>query len=35
LVELRAMLETRHGIRLSDEDWLELESSDDVLRLCR
>lgn len=35
LVELRAILETRHGIRLSDEDWLDLESPDDVLRLCR
>jgi acyl carrier protein len=35
LVELRAILETRHGIRLSDEDWLDLESPDDVLRLCQ
>ncbi|BBZ56376.1 acyl carrier protein [Mycolicibacterium phocaicum] len=35
LVELRATLETRHGIRLSDEDWLEIESPGDVLRLLR
>ena len=35
LVELRAILEARYGIRLSDEDWLDLESPDDVLRLCR
>jgi acyl carrier protein len=35
LVELRAILEARHGIRLSDEDWLDLESPDDVLRLCQ
>jgi acyl carrier protein len=35
LVELRATLETRHGIRLSDEDWLSLERPNDVLELCR
>jgi len=35
LVELRATLETRHGIRLCDEDWLEIESPGDVLRLLR
>jgi acyl carrier protein len=34
LVELRATLETRHGIRLSDEDWLSLESPNDVLERC-
>jgi acyl carrier protein len=34
LVELRAALEIRHGIRLSDEDWLTLECPADVLRLC-
>ena len=33
LVELRATLETRYGVRLSDEDWLGLESPDDVLKL--
>lgn len=35
LVELRATLETRHGIRLSDEDWLSLECPRDVLKLCQ
>jgi acyl carrier protein len=35
LVELRATLETRHGIRLSDEDWLSLETPNEVLELCR
>lgn len=35
LVELRATLETRHGVRLSDDDWLALESPDDVLKLFR
>jgi acyl carrier protein len=35
LVELRATLEARHGIRLSDEDWLSLESPKDVLVRCR
>lgn len=35
LVELRATLETCHGIRLSDDDWLEIESPDDVLRLLQ
>lgn len=35
LVELRAVLETRHGIRLSDDEWLNLESPDEVLRICR
>jgi acyl carrier protein len=35
LVELRAALETRHGIRLSDEDWFSLESPNDVLVRCR
>jgi acyl carrier protein len=33
LVELRAALEVRDGIRLEDEDWLSLETPDDVLRL--
>jgi len=35
LVELRATLETRYGIRLSDEDWLSLETPNEVLELCR
>jgi acyl carrier protein len=35
LVELRATLETRHGVRLSDDEWLNLESPDDVLKLFR
>ncbi len=34
LVELRATLEARHGIRLSDEDWLSLETPNDVLERC-
>jgi acyl carrier protein len=35
LVELRAVLETKHGIRLTDDEWLNLESPDEVLRVCR
>lgn len=35
LVELRATLETQHGVRLSDDDWLGLETPDDVLKLFR
>lgn len=34
LVELRAILETRHGIRLSDDEWLSIESPNDVLERC-
>ncbi|MDT5091105.1 MAG: acyl carrier protein [Mycobacterium sp.] len=33
LVETRAALEVRHGIRLVDDDWLLLESPGDILRL--
>jgi acyl carrier protein len=34
LVECRAILEAKLGIRISDDDWLSLTSPDDVLRLC-
>lgn len=35
LVELRAVLETRYGVSLSDEDWLSVERPYDVLELGR
>jgi acyl carrier protein len=34
LVELRAVLETRHGVHLSDDDWLSIETPSEVLERC-